>query len=57
MKNVAETPAVGIRSSEGLTLHSGSINGVEIEVIRNGNDIVTGFPVGGKPSTNFDPIN
>ncbi|GGF88128.1 hypothetical protein GCM10010912_36740 [Paenibacillus albidus] len=53
---VGDSPVVGIRSSEGLTLHRGTINGVEIEVIKHGNDIISGFPVGGKPTTNFDPL-
>ncbi|KEQ23186.1 EndoU domain-containing protein [Paenibacillus tyrfis] len=56
IKKVGDSPAVGIRSSEGLTLHRGIIHSVEIEVIKHGDDIISGFPVGGKPTTNFDPI-
>lgn len=39
-----------------LTLHSRKINEVEIDVIKKGNEIISGYPVGGKPTPGFDPI-
>ncbi|MBC1514846.1 EndoU domain-containing protein [Listeria immobilis] len=53
---VSNSNAIGQRSSDGLTLHRGEINGVEIDVIKKGNEIISGYPVGGKPTPGFDPI-
>ena len=53
---VSNSNAIGQRSIDGLTLHRGKINGVEIDVIKKGNEIISGYPVGGKPTPGFDPI-
>ncbi|MDY7992383.1 EndoU domain-containing protein [Paenibacillus polymyxa] len=59
IKKISDTPAVGSRSSDGVTttLHSGTIDGVEIDVIKEGKNITAGYPVGGKPTPGFEPIN
>jgi len=38
-------------------LHRNIINGVEIDVIKQGDNVISGYPVGGKPTPGFDPIN
>ena len=53
---VSNSNAIGQRSTDGLTLHRGKINGIEIDVIKKGNEIISGYPVGGKPTPGFDPI-
>ncbi|WP_236671997.1 EndoU domain-containing protein, partial [Enterococcus sp. BWB1-3] len=53
---VSNSNAIGQRSIDGLTLHRGKINGVEIDVIKKGNEIISGYPVGGKPTPGFDSI-
>ncbi|WP_373871802.1 EndoU domain-containing protein [Paenibacillus azoreducens] len=59
IKKISDTPAVGSRTSDGgtTTLHSGTVDGVEIDVIKEGNNITAGYPVGGKPTPGFEPIN
>jgi len=59
IKQISNTPAVGRRTTEGVTttLHSGIVDGVEIDVIKEGNAITAGYPVGGKPTPGFEPIN
>ncbi|MGQ3479445.1 EndoU domain-containing protein [Paenibacillus sp. TY11] len=59
IKKISDTPAVGSRTSDGVTttLHSGTVDGVEIDVIKEGNNITAGYPVGGKPTPGFEPIN
>ncbi|WCM60001.1 EndoU domain-containing protein [Paenibacillus polymyxa] len=58
-KKISDTPAVGSRTSDGVTttLHSGTVDGVEIDVIKEGKNITAGYPVGGKPTPGFEPIN
>jgi len=56
IKKVSNSNAIGQRNIDGLTLHRGKINGVEIDVIKKGNEIISGYPVGGKPTPGFDPI-
>lgn len=41
---VSNTPAVATNGNR--TLHQAKINGVKIEVIKSGNEIVAGYPVG-----------
>uniref|UniRef100_UPI001E372BCA EndoU domain-containing protein n=1 Tax=Paenibacillus polymyxa TaxID=1406 RepID=UPI001E372BCA len=59
IKKISDTPAVGSRTSDGVTttLHSGTVDGVEIDVIKEGKNITAGYPVGGKPTPGFEPIN
>ncbi|WP_321387022.1 EndoU domain-containing protein [uncultured Enterococcus sp.] len=56
IQKVSYSNSIGQRSIEGLTLHRGKINGVEIDVIKKGNEIIPGYPVVGKPTPGFDPI-
>ncbi|ECJ9735735.1 T7SS effector LXG polymorphic toxin [Listeria monocytogenes] len=53
---VSNSNAIGQRNIDGLTLHRGKINGVEIDVIKKGNEIISGYPVGGKPTPGFETI-
>ncbi|MFN6828201.1 VENN motif pre-toxin domain-containing protein, partial [Proteus mirabilis] len=54
---IGNSSAIGQRSSTGETLHRGVINGVEIDVIKKGNQVTAGYPVGGKPTPGFNPID
>ncbi|EPX8803216.1 T7SS effector LXG polymorphic toxin [Listeria monocytogenes] len=53
---VSNSTAIGQRKIDGLTLHRGKIDGVEIDVIKKGNEIISGYPVGGKPTSGFETI-
>ncbi|EMY5606294.1 T7SS effector LXG polymorphic toxin [Listeria monocytogenes] len=53
---VSNSTAIGQRKIDGLTLHRGKIDGVEIDVIKKGNEIISGYPVGGKPTPGFETI-
>ncbi|ENI9078045.1 transposase [Listeria monocytogenes] len=53
---VSNSTAIGQRKINGLTLHRGKIDGVEIDVIKKGNEIISGYPVGGKPTPGFETI-
>jgi len=57
IQDVADSQPIGIRPSDGQTLHRNIINGVEIDVIKQGDNVISGYPVGGKPTPGFDPIN
>lgn len=57
IQNIGDSGAIGIRPLTGETLHRGSINGVEIDVIKQRNDIISGYPVGEMPTPGFDAIN
>ncbi|MFD0711551.1 EndoU domain-containing protein [Paenibacillus sp. GCM10027626] len=52
VKKVGDTPSVGQRA--GLTLHRSTVNGVEIEVIKDGDKVISGFPTGGARTTGFN---
>ncbi|WP_348620288.1 hypothetical protein [Paenibacillus polymyxa] len=58
-KKISVTPAVGSHTSDGVTttLDSSTVDGVEIDVIKEGKNITAGYPVGGKPTPGFEPIN
>ena len=56
INQIGNTKPIGVRPSTGETLHRGTINGVEIDVIKSGNNITAGYPVGGKPTPGFSPI-
>ena len=47
IKTVGSTDPIGVRSTDGATLHRGIVNGVQIEVIKIGHDVVSGYPTGG----------
>ncbi|EDN9143902.1 transposase [Listeria monocytogenes] len=53
---VSNSTAIGQRKIDGLTLHRGKIDGGEIDVIKKGNEIISGYPVGGKPTPGFETI-
>ncbi|MNO88397.1 hypothetical protein D3C76_798460 [compost metagenome] len=56
VKKVGDTPSIGTRADiEGVkTLHSGTINGVKIDVIKIGDDVISAYPVGTKPTPGFN---
>lgn len=47
ISNVGDTSPIGFRARDGATLHRQTINGVQIEVIKIGDDVVSGYPTGG----------
>ncbi len=57
VNKIGNSSAIGQRSSTCETLHRGIINGVEIDVIKKGNQVTAGYPVGGKPTPGFNPID
>ena len=59
IKTVGDTPPIGFRPRDGATLHRDIINGVQIEVIKVGPDVTSGYPTGGDSTgliAGFDPI-
>ncbi len=56
VNKIGNTKPIGHRASTGETLHRGTVNGVEIDVIKKGNNITAGYPVGGKPTPGFNSI-
>jgi len=40
-------PPIARRARDGATLHMGKVDGVEINVIKNGDDVTSAFPTGG----------
>lgn len=53
VRYVGQNPKVATRVSDGATLHKGSVDGVEIDVIKQGEDVISGYPTGG--SGGIDP--
>ncbi|WP_242850152.1 EndoU domain-containing protein, partial [Clostridium polynesiense] len=47
IKQVGDTPSLGLRASDGATFHRGIVNGVEVEVVKVGNNVISGYPTGG----------
>ena len=47
IKTIGDTPSIGVRSRDGATLHRGIIDGVQVEVIKIGNNVTSGYPTGG----------
>jgi len=47
IKIVGDTPPIATRSRDGATLHRTTVNGVQIEVIKIGSDVISGYPTGG----------
>ena len=54
VKRVGDTPPVGIRNN--LTLHRAIIDGVEIDVIKDGINIISAYPTGGRLTPGFTAI-
>lgn len=46
IKEVGESPTISVRQRDGATFHRQIIDGVEIDVIKIGDDVVSGFPTG-----------
>lgn len=47
VKEVGDTPVISTRTSDGFTLHRGVVDGVAIEVIKQGREVIAGYPTGG----------
>jgi len=47
IKDTGNTASIGVRASDGATLHRGTVNGVQVEVIKIGDNVVSGYPTGG----------
>ncbi|MEI2395757.1 EndoU domain-containing protein [Paenibacillus phytohabitans] len=47
IKDTGNTAPIGVRASDGATLHRGTVNGVQVEVIKIGDNVVSGYPTGG----------
>ena len=54
IKMVGDSTAIGVRDSS--TLHRGLVNGVEIDVIKIGDTVISGYPTGGKLTRGFGPV-
>ncbi|WP_245946701.1 hemagglutinin repeat-containing protein [Alysiella crassa] len=52
VKSIGNTIPVASRVSDGHTLHQGYINGVGVEVIKQGNNVISGYPAGKHGFTN-----
>ena len=50
IKNVGESVPLGVRASDGASFHRKKINGVEIDVIKLGNDVISAYPIGNNNS-------
>lgn len=46
IKEVGESPTISVRQRDGATFHRQIIDGVEIDVIKIGDDVVSGYPTG-----------
>jgi hypothetical protein len=47
IKQIGDAPAAATRQSDGSTLHQGTVNGVDIVVIKKGDNVTAGYPTGG----------
>lgn len=47
IKTVSDSKPIGIRASDRAILHRNVINGVQVEVIKLGDKVVSGYPTGG----------
>lgn len=47
IKATGDTTPIGTRPRDGATLHRKTVDGVQIEVIKIGDDVVSGYPTGG----------
>ena len=48
---IGDTDPLVMRIKDKASLHRGVVNGVEIEVIKIGNNVTSAYPTGGKPTT------
>lgn len=46
IKKVGDSPSISVRARDGATWHRQIIDGVEIDVIKIGDDVVSGYPTG-----------
>ncbi len=46
VQHVGDSPPLALRPSDNATLHQGIVNGVEIEVIKVGDNVTAGYPTG-----------
>ncbi|EGO8792196.1 EndoU domain-containing protein [Enterococcus faecalis] len=46
IKNVGNSPTISVRGRDGATWHRTIVDGVEIDVIKLGDNIVSGYPTG-----------
>ena len=46
IKEVGDSPIISVRGRDGATWHRKIIDGVEVDVIKLGNDVVSGYPTG-----------
>ncbi|WP_223879891.1 EndoU domain-containing protein [Paenibacillus spiritus] len=44
--DVGNTPTISTRLRDGATWHRATINGIEIDVIKDGDDVTSGYPTG-----------
>lgn len=47
IKEIGNTPSIGIRHRDETTLHRGIVNGVQVEVMKIGDNVTSGYPTGG----------
>lgn len=48
IQKVGNSDAISIRTRDGATWHRGIVDGVEIDVLKNGNEVISGYPTGTK---------
>ena len=46
IKEVGDSPIISVRARDGATWHRAIIDGVEIDVIKIGDNVVAGYPTG-----------
>ncbi|MFJ8087135.1 EndoU domain-containing protein [Lysinibacillus sp. NPDC095746] len=46
ISDIGNSPSISIRGRDGATLHRGIVDGVEIDVIKIGDTVVSGYPTG-----------
>ncbi|ACZ07295.1 Uncharacterised protein [Sebaldella termitidis] len=60
IKQIGDTEAIGVRVRDQTTIHRGTVNGVQIEVMKIGSYTTSGYPTGGYPmdliKNDFIPI-
>lgn len=56
IKDIGNSSPISVRARNGATLHRRIVNGVEIDVIKRGNEIISAYPTGtvsGPPPVGF----
>ena len=46
IKEVGDSPFISVRGRDGATWHRKIVDGVEVDVIKLGNDVISGYPTG-----------